>query len=148
MERHGPWLPGRLRQEFPSGDAPAISGLSAPVCRYLRHLKNADGMIGMLRDGLREAGRSGILELYGDRLPNLPDLITEDGNGPLHRVADGGYRRPRKIRFPQGYHPRGHGRLYSCCHEEYGITGPPGSLRHPGHLTKADLLKLPGNTGT
>ncbi|WP_406546687.1 LTA synthase family protein [Succinimonas sp.] len=76
MESHGPWLPGRFKKEFPDGDAPKILGLSDPVCRYLAHVKNADAMMGMLAEGLSKAERPGVMALYGDHLPNLPDLIT------------------------------------------------------------------------
>ncbi len=76
MESHGPWLPGRFKKEFPDGDAPKIPGLSDPVCRYLAHVKNADAMMGMLAEGLSKADRPGVMALYGDHLPNLPDLIT------------------------------------------------------------------------
>ena len=76
MESHGPWLPGRFTKEFPDGDAPKIPGLSDSVCRYLAHVKNADAMMGMLAEGLSKAEKPGIMALYGDHLPNLPDLIT------------------------------------------------------------------------
>jgi hypothetical protein len=76
MESHGPWLPGRFKKEFPEGDAPKIPGLSDPVCRYLAHVKNADAMMGILAEGLSKANRPGVMALYGDHLPNLPDLIT------------------------------------------------------------------------
>jgi len=93
MENHGPWLPGRLREEFvgsgaPSvpglgktengmADAPAIPGLDAPVCRYLAHLRHADAMLGMLRNGLRQSGRPAVLGWYGDHMPNLKGLIPQ-----------------------------------------------------------------------
>ncbi len=75
MESHGPWLPGRLRREFPGGDAPMLPDLDPAVCRYLEHLRHADQMLGRLRDGLAGADRPGILGWYGDHLPNLPSLI-------------------------------------------------------------------------
>ena len=67
---------GRFKKEFPDGDAPKIPGLSDSVCRYLVHVKNADAMMGMLAEGLSKAEKPGIMALYGDHLPNLPDLIT------------------------------------------------------------------------
>lgn len=72
MESHGPWREGRL----PIGDFP-IAGLSAPVTRYLTHLRNADAMIGQLCAVLNSSRRPGVLGWYGDHLPNLPDLIPE-----------------------------------------------------------------------
>ena len=72
MENHGPWREGRL----PVGDKP-IAGLSAPVTRYLCHLRNADAMIGQLCAALHSARRHGVLGWYGDHLPNLPDLIPD-----------------------------------------------------------------------
>ena len=102
MENHGPWLPGRLqkaqtsaRSESPFGahslltsaqsaapeaelkTASAIPGLDPATCRYLVHLRHADAMLGMLRDGLRQAGRPAVLGWYGDHLPNLPALVPQ-----------------------------------------------------------------------
>ncbi len=76
MENHGPWLEGRLKNEFENGDAPNISNLDKQISRYLAHLANADQMIGMLKDGLSHSDRPGVLGWYGDHLPNLPQLIT------------------------------------------------------------------------
>ena len=70
MESHGPWRAGRLH-----GQGLHLPGLDAEAGRYLRHLRNADAMIGCLCAGLREQNRPGILGWYGDHLPNLPHLI-------------------------------------------------------------------------
>jgi hypothetical protein len=59
MENHGPFhLEGR--------DELAV---------YLRHLGNADALIGTLAQVLREAG-SGVLCAYGDHLPSLPAVYA------------------------------------------------------------------------
>ena len=34
-------------------------------------------MLGMLRDGQRQAGRPAVLGWYGDHLPNLPALVPQ-----------------------------------------------------------------------
>lgn len=80
MENHGPWRKGRFSFAEEQRDGEVVidqQSLAPQVCRYLRHLRNADAMIGMLRDGLRQQSRPGILGWYGDHLPNLPMLVPE-----------------------------------------------------------------------
>ncbi len=96
MESHGPWLEGRLKKEFDKGDAPQIGNLDPQICRYLAHLKNADRMIGTLCNGLKNSDRPGIMGLYGDHLPNLPQLITNEETATPYFIWKTGSDRNQK----------------------------------------------------
>jgi phosphoglycerol transferase MdoB-like AlkP superfamily enzyme len=78
MENHGSWKPRRL----PAAELAALrkGGLDLPpgfLC-YLRHLANADGMIGRLSHFLGERG-DGLLCLFGDHVPSFPGLFRRLG---------------------------------------------------------------------
>ncbi len=75
MENHSPWLPGRLSPEQLIATPSHAGGVKldyASRC-YLRHLQNADAMLGTLARGLTET-EGGTLCFYGDHQPNLPAL--------------------------------------------------------------------------
>jgi hypothetical protein len=81
MGNHGPWsLPGpaadpALRSLFDADRVPQGSEL----WRYLDGLCRSDEMLQILRDGLIERGRDGILAFYGDHLPSLPHAFDHFG---------------------------------------------------------------------
>ena len=52
--------------------------LPEPFVSYLRHLANADRMIGRLAEHLEHAG-DGVLCAYGDHLPSFPALFRKMG---------------------------------------------------------------------
>ncbi len=78
MENHGPLRleavsPGEAALYFdPSRDG----GQPAPhdLTVYLRHLRNADRMVGTLRAWMEQRSRQGFLCFYGDHLPIMPDV--------------------------------------------------------------------------
>jgi phosphoglycerol transferase MdoB-like AlkP superfamily enzyme len=77
VENHGHWRSDRL----PESDLEMIRGFVPELPRaflcYLRHVANADAMIGMLRDGLK--GKNAVLCGFGDHLPSFPKLFAERG---------------------------------------------------------------------
>lgn len=66
MENHGP----QHLEAGPGGDALEV---------YLRHLRNADAMIGALADRLRARQRDAVLCVYGDHVPSLPAVFASAG---------------------------------------------------------------------
>lgn len=75
MENHSPWLPGRLSPAQLAATPEHAGGVMldyASRC-YLRHLQNADAMLGALASGLAET-EGGTLCFFGDHQPNLPVL--------------------------------------------------------------------------
>lgn len=75
MENHGPL---HLEQPAP-GEAERFYRVPPPeghdeLTVYLRHLANADRMIGTLTDALARAPRDGLLCWYGDHVPILPGV--------------------------------------------------------------------------
>jgi phosphoglycerol transferase MdoB-like AlkP superfamily enzyme len=77
VENHGHWRSDRL----PESELESIRGFVPELPRaflcYLRHVANADAMIGMLRDGLN--GKNAVLCAFGDHLPSFPKLFAERG---------------------------------------------------------------------
>jgi hypothetical protein len=57
IEAHGPWKPGRL------------PGHDLPSAQYLQHLRNADRMLGALREALLDWPGGAVLCAYGDHAP-------------------------------------------------------------------------------
>lgn len=62
MEAHDPYGPHRLPDE------------DDPVRQYVRHLENADRMLGRIADRLDRSGRRTLLVAFGDHVPFLPEL--------------------------------------------------------------------------
>lgn len=62
MEAHDPYAPGRLPDE------------DDPVRQYIRHLENADRMLGRIADCLDRTKRRALLVAFGDHVPFLPEF--------------------------------------------------------------------------
>jgi hypothetical protein len=76
MENHGPLhlesvSAGEFRSRHTLGDHAQWRDLTA----YLRHVENADAMIGKLTDYLRERNRPTVLCFYGDHVPALSSVF-------------------------------------------------------------------------
>ncbi|KAF1029035.1 MAG: hypothetical protein GAK40_00677 [Burkholderia plantarii] len=76
MENHGPLhletvLSGESSSRHTLGDGAAWRDLTA----YLRHIENADAMIGRLLDHVRSSCRDTIVCFYGDHVPALPQVF-------------------------------------------------------------------------
>ncbi|MBU9629628.1 LTA synthase family protein [Burkholderia multivorans] len=85
MENHGPLhlervLPGESCSRHTLGEDPSWRDLTA----YLRHIENADAMIGRLLDYLRTSGRESVVCFYGDHVPALPHVFEKLGVSPRH----------------------------------------------------------------
>jgi len=80
MENHGPLeLERALPEDFaPLREAPELAA-HADLAVYLRHLRNADRMIGRLRASLERADAGGCLCWYGDHVPVLPAAYDKCG---------------------------------------------------------------------
>ncbi|WP_430233564.1 LTA synthase family protein [Paraburkholderia tropica] len=83
MENHGPLHlerveAGEAANYHSLGEDPAWRDLTA----YLRHVANADAMIGRLLAYLRARGRDTVLCFYGDHVPALPHVFDQLGNVP------------------------------------------------------------------
>ncbi|MCA3777362.1 MAG: LTA synthase family protein [Burkholderia sp.] len=83
MENHGPLhleqvLPGESSSRHTLGEDASWRDLTA----YLRHVENADAMIGRLIDYLRTSNRETIVCFYGDHVPALPRVFHKLGVTP------------------------------------------------------------------
>ncbi len=83
MENHGPLhleqvLPGESSSRHTLGEDPTWRDLTA----YLRHIENADAMIGRLLDHLRNSDRETVVCFYGDHVPALPHVFEKLGVTP------------------------------------------------------------------
>ncbi|WP_028218362.1 LTA synthase family protein [Paraburkholderia oxyphila] len=83
MENHGPLHlerveAGEAANYHSLGDDPAWRDLTA----YLRHVANADAMIGRLLAYLRARRRDTVLCFYGDHVPALPHIFDRLGKVP------------------------------------------------------------------
>ncbi|MDR5757600.1 LTA synthase family protein [Caballeronia sp. LZ035] len=83
MENHGPLHletvgPGEGAAWHALGDAPELHELTA----YLRHLENADAMIGRLLEYLRTRERDTIVCFYGDHVPAMSRAYRHIGQFP------------------------------------------------------------------
>lgn len=81
MENHGPL---HLERVSPGDDErlyerPARAGF-ADLTVYLRHLVNADLMLGHLIDALPARGRASVLCWFGDHVPSMPDVYAATGH--------------------------------------------------------------------
>jgi hypothetical protein len=79
MENHGPWpiSNGSKATDLAPG-LPGFSGRSA-FDGFLRGIKGADAMLGILTDALRISGDMSLLAFYGDHLPGFPAAFAELG---------------------------------------------------------------------
>ncbi|WP_431226311.1 LTA synthase family protein [Burkholderia contaminans] len=83
MENHGPLhleqvLPGESSSRHTLGEGTSWRDLTA----YLRHIENADAMIGRLLDHLRASDRETVVCFYGDHVPALPHVFEKLGVSP------------------------------------------------------------------
>ncbi|MCA8027103.1 LTA synthase family protein [Burkholderia cepacia] len=83
MENHGPLhleqvLPGESTSRHTLGEDACWRDLTA----YLRHIQNADAMIGRLLDHLRTSDRETVVCFYGDHVPALPHVFEKLGVTP------------------------------------------------------------------
>lgn len=83
MENHGPLhleqvLPGESSSRHTLGEDASWRDLTA----YLRHIENADAMIGRLLDHLRTSDRETVVCFYGDHVPALPHVFDKLGVSP------------------------------------------------------------------
>ncbi|MFO1059702.1 MAG: LTA synthase family protein [Dongiaceae bacterium] len=78
IESHGTFRRGRLPAHELAKVGDGLADLTEPVLSYLRHLVNADRMIGRLAARLEQAG-DGVLCCYGDHLPSFPALFRRNG---------------------------------------------------------------------
>jgi phosphoglycerol transferase MdoB-like AlkP superfamily enzyme len=80
MENHGP-----LHLEKPDAhDIDDLYSVKPPtgcddLTVYLRHLRNADRMMGSLRDFLRQRRRPARFCWYGDHVPIMPEVYRQFG---------------------------------------------------------------------
>lgn len=85
MENHGPLYlesvaPGESRSRHTLGEDAQWRDLTA----YLRHVENADAMIGQLTGYLRKRIRPTILCFYGDHVPALSSVFEALGAEPVN----------------------------------------------------------------
>ncbi|MGS0896239.1 LTA synthase family protein [Burkholderia stagnalis] len=85
MENHGPLhleqvLPGESTSRHTLGEDVSWRDLTA----YLRHIENADAMIGRLLDYLRTSRRETVVCFYGDHVPALPHVFQKLAVTPKH----------------------------------------------------------------
>ena len=85
MENHGPLhleqvLPGESCSRHTLGEDASWRDLTA----YLRHIENADAMIGRLLDHLRTSDRETVVCFYGDHVPALPHVFHKLDVNPQH----------------------------------------------------------------
>jgi hypothetical protein len=76
IESHGTWRNNRLPAAELAAVRNAAVELPEPFLCYLRHLRNADRMIGQLAGHFERAG-DGVLCAYGDHLPSFPALYRK-----------------------------------------------------------------------
>ncbi len=85
MENHGPLhletvLPGESANRHTLGDGAPWRDLTA----YLRHIENADAMLGRLLDHLRSSRREAVVCFYGDHVPALSQVFDRLDSNPEH----------------------------------------------------------------
>lgn len=78
MENHGPLH----LESVAAGDVERLYSSPPPddcadLTIYLRHLANADRMIGTLHNGLAKSGQESILCFYGDHMPIMPKVYAQ-----------------------------------------------------------------------
>jgi hypothetical protein len=77
MENHGPLhlervQPGDVESLYAAPPPPGCDDLTV----YLRHLRNADRMIGELRHALAAGAGEGLLCFFGDHVPSMPKVYA------------------------------------------------------------------------
>jgi hypothetical protein len=83
MENHGPLhLESVASGEFNSRHTLGNDNRWRDLTAYLRHVENADRMIGKLTDFLRERATPTVLCFYGDHVPALPRVFDALGTAP------------------------------------------------------------------
>jgi phosphoglycerol transferase MdoB-like AlkP superfamily enzyme len=85
IENHGPLhlehvTPGEATSYHGFGEGKPWDDLTT----YLRHLANADAMIGQLTRYLAARKRPAILCFYGDHVPAMPAVYRQTGHLPVH----------------------------------------------------------------
>jgi len=80
MENHGPLHWERVTAE----DAQAVLTSPMPpgcddLVAYVRHVRNADAMFGSLRSALLSRDRPGVLCVFGDHVPIMPEVYRQLG---------------------------------------------------------------------
>lgn len=80
MENHGPL---HLETPDPAVAEAWVEGNVTSGCEdltvYLRHLRNTNSMLSLLRDSLKKGGRHGMLAFYGDHVPIMPKVYARHG---------------------------------------------------------------------
>jgi len=81
MENHGPL---HLEKASSEDKKKYYTGMLPPdnteiLSIYLRHLENADKMIGSLMTTLKNDNKNTLLCLYGDHVPSMPEIYAETG---------------------------------------------------------------------
>lgn len=76
MENHGQWRKDRLPPEEIARARAMAPGFPPEFLCYLRHVANADAMIGRLAGFLRARG-DGVLCMFGDHVPSFPKLFEQ-----------------------------------------------------------------------
>jgi len=80
MENHGPLHLEQVTQnERVRYNTTRFSFAGKDLTAYLRHLENADRMLGIVREKLENMKREGVLCLFGDHLPIMPEVYAELG---------------------------------------------------------------------
>ena len=77
MENHGPWT-GVVEPFDAVSQLPEFPGRAA-FGGFLRGLKSADAMLGMLTDTLQTCGERALFAFYGDHLPSLHSAFRHYG---------------------------------------------------------------------
>jgi hypothetical protein len=79
MENHGKWETDRLAGRAEPVDLSNPPLGSVELGLYLHHLRNADAMLGQIARALKARQGDGVLCLFGDHVPSLPDLYKRVG---------------------------------------------------------------------
>jgi phosphoglycerol transferase MdoB-like AlkP superfamily enzyme len=74
MENHGQWQKDRLPPEEIAQVQALAPGFPWEFLCYVRHLQNADEMIGRVAAAMRNRG-DGVLCMFGDHVPSFPKLF-------------------------------------------------------------------------
>lgn len=79
MENHGRWDPDRFGDNGAGRDTTPPPLGSLALEHYLRHLRNADRSLDDIARYLRGRDRPGVMCIYGDHLPSLPNAFRAAG---------------------------------------------------------------------
>jgi hypothetical protein len=111
MGNHGPWreagtpIDPELRRNFDATSLPQ----GGELLRYLDGLRRSDEMLQILRSGLPQRHREGVLAFYGDHLPSLPHAFRHFGFeewGSDYVVWHGAASPARQLDLPADRLPR------------------------------------------